>query len=100
MPETAGSALAGAADRAGRQTWAGVWVADVACFWCGTLLPACELSRPAGGGLCLVPAVLQALAWRDGHPRCPRCGGPIYLDDVRRMPIWERILTSMGPPAT
>ena len=75
------------------------WVADVACFWCGTVLSACQLSGPTGGRLCLAPAVLRKLAWRGGRPRCPNCGGPIYLDDVRRLPAWERILLTAGKAA-
>lgn len=62
-------------------------IADVKCYHCGfisgevTLEPGSTARvssfRPSTNG-CATSAALKA-----GHLRCCRCGGPVYLDEVR-----------------
>lgn len=69
-------------------------VADVKCYHCGhisgeaTLAPGSRTIvtafRPAAGN-CTSSAAIH-----DGHLRCCRCGGPVFLDearDVRPLPV-------------
>lgn len=61
-------------------------VADVKCYHCGFIsgevvsedsqAPRLESFRPASG---------QPGLERGRRPRCVRCGGPVYLDDLRRV---------------
>ncbi|MBI2939988.1 MAG: hypothetical protein HYY04_06070 [Chloroflexi bacterium] len=61
-------------------------LADVKCYHCGhvsgeVVLENDEPPRPD----VLRPVNALAKELPEGRPRCKRCGGPVYLDDIRRV---------------
>jgi hypothetical protein len=64
-------------------------LADVVCYFCGTLESDCVVIQLASDHTALDPthSLAAGLRWRAGRPLCPRCGGAVFLDDVHIAPI-------------
>ena len=68
------------------------WLADVVCYFCGTLQSGCAVVRLSPGRRAPNPrySVAAGLRWSAGRPHCPRCGGAVFLDDIHAVPISRR----------
>ena len=69
-------------------------VGDLACYWCGERFADCLLLRaptPESLGQLARMALptLETFVWQGGRPHCKRCGGPLYLEDVRQVRVWN-----------
>ena len=81
-------------------------VADVKCYHCGHISGemVAEDGKPVATGTFKPAAAFSAVAadlQPNGRLRCLRCGGPVYLDDLRKVrpaPLMSDLRPRRGRP--
>lgn len=59
------------------------WTGTLVCVWCGELLADCAFFGLTPRYLRLDPTQMRNFAERGGLARCPRCSGPLMIEDLR-----------------